>query len=108
MLLMLVWMRAAVIIYALFFGVRPFPGLDETAMILLTQPVGWAMLIVGTAVGALFAALSFSISIFAVPILLDDRSEEHTSELQSLLRLSSAVFCLKINYTVNIYSLSVY
>ncbi|MGE0725905.1 MAG: DUF2189 domain-containing protein, partial [Alphaproteobacteria bacterium] len=27
-LLMLVWMRAAIIIYALFFGIRPFPGLD--------------------------------------------------------------------------------
>src|SRR3546814_9948966 len=26
-----------------------------------------------------------------------DRSEEHTSELQSLLRTSSAVFCLKTN-----------
>src|SRR3546814_2092717 len=29
----------------------------------------------------------------------DDRSEEHTSELQSLMRISYAVFCLKkINY----------
>src|SRR3546814_2225431 len=27
--------------------------------------------------------------------LRDDRSEEHTSELQSLMRLSYAVFCLK-------------
>src|SRR3546814_8768297 len=26
-----------------------------------------------------------------------DRSEEHTSELQSLMRISSAVFCLKKN-----------
>src|SRR3546814_9030893 len=27
----------------------------------------------------------------------DDRSEEHTSELQSLMRISYAVFCLKKN-----------
>src|SRR3546814_9055307 len=27
--------------------------------------------------------------------LADTRSEEHTSELQSLMRISSAVFCLK-------------
>src|SRR3546814_3824656 len=27
--------------------------------------------------------------------LLDQRSEEHTSELQSLMRISYAVFCLK-------------
>src|SRR3546814_5143048 len=29
------------------------------------------------------------------PILPDSRSEEHTSELQSLMRISYAVFCLK-------------
>src|SRR3546814_3946713 len=28
--------------------------------------------------------------------VLDSRSEEHTSELQSLMRISYAVFCLKI------------
>src|SRR3546814_2273782 len=28
------------------------------------------------------------------------RSEEHTSELQSLMRISYAVFCLKINITI--------
>src|SRR3546814_6554029 len=30
-----------------------------------------------------------------------DRSEEHTSELQSLMRISYAVFCLKKNKTHN-------
>src|SRR3546814_3450543 len=36
-----------------------------------------------------------------------DRSEEHTSELQSLMRISYAVFCLKkkkINKTTNMYT----
>src|SRR3546814_5672473 len=32
---------------------------------------------------------------FASLIELNDRSEEHTSELQSLMRISYAVFCLK-------------
>src|SRR3546814_3851823 len=31
----------------------------------------------------------------AISRLDDDRSEEHTSELQSLMRISYAVFCLK-------------
>src|SRR3546814_8457448 len=31
----------------------------------------------------------------AIPGLLRERSEEHTSELQSLIRISYAVFCLK-------------
>src|SRR3546814_8066422 len=30
-----------------------------------------------------------------LPMLADVRSEEHTSELQSLMRISYAVFCLK-------------
>src|SRR3546814_7719211 len=29
------------------------------------------------------------------PVYCEDRSEEHTSELQSLMRISYAVFCLK-------------
>src|SRR3546814_3830765 len=33
-----------------------------------------------------------------------DRSEEHTSELQSLMRLSYAVFCLKKKKTDNKYT----
>ncbi|MGE0279149.1 MAG: DUF2189 domain-containing protein [Rhizobiaceae bacterium] len=70
-LLMLLWMRAAVIIYALFFGYRPFPGLDQVAAMLLESPTGWAMLVVGTAVGGLFAAFSFAISTFSIPMLLD-------------------------------------
>src|SRR3546814_7736343 len=32
---------------------------------------------------------------------LDLRSEEHTSELQSLIRISYAVFCLKKTHTTN-------
>src|SRR3546814_8683489 len=33
----------------------------------------------------------------APPVIAADRSEEHTSELQSLMRITSAVFCLKQN-----------
>src|SRR3546814_1056655 len=43
-------------------------------------------------------ALDFSLK----PVMYRDRSEEHTSELQSLMRISYAVFCLKKkNTTVN-------
>src|SRR3546814_8133620 len=33
--------------------------------------------------------------------VLEPRSEEHTSELQSLMRISYAVFCLKTKITMN-------
>ena len=78
-LLMLVWMRAAVIIYALFFGLRPVPGLHEVAAMLFGTPIGWAMLLVGTVVGGLFAAFSFAISAFAIPMLLDERVDAFTA-----------------------------
>ena len=78
-LLMLVWMRAAVIIYALFFGLRPFPGLDHIAAMLFTTPEGWAMLVVGTAVGGLFAAFSFAISTFSIPMLLAEKVDAFTA-----------------------------
>src|SRR3546814_3825962 len=34
-------------------------------------------------------------TVFCLPIVTAVRSEEHTSELQSLMRISYAVFCLK-------------
>src|SRR3546814_5345848 len=40
-----------------------------------------------------------------MPLVEQDRSEEHTSELQSLMRISYAVFCLKQKTQVhNIYT----
>src|SRR3546814_10486829 len=43
------------------------------------------------------ASLSSVLGIFLTPLLVSFvvRSEEHTSELQSLMRISYAVFCLK-------------
>ena len=78
-LLMLVWMRAAVIIYALFVGLRPFPGLDHVVAMLLSTPEGLGMVVVGTVVGGLFAAFSFAISTFAIPMLLAERTDTFTA-----------------------------
>src|SRR3546814_10690398 len=51
---------------------------------------------------ALFAPGIIGTGLLAVPVLagsaayaVTERSEEHTSELQSLMRISYAVFCLK-------------
>lgn len=69
--LMLLWLRAAVLIYALFFGLHPFPGLEQIVPVLFTTPLGIAMLGVGTVVGGLFAAFAFAISVFSIPMLLE-------------------------------------
>jgi uncharacterized membrane protein len=70
LLLFTLWIRAAVLIYALFFGVQPFPGTGDLLPMLLFTPTGWAILLVGGVVGALFAAFAFAISVFSVPMLL--------------------------------------
>src|SRR3546814_6582686 len=41
--------------------------------------------------------------IAAEAVLVELRSEEHTSELQSLMRISYAVFCLKITKPTDTY-----
>lgn len=78
-LLVLLWMRAAVLIYALFFGVTAFPGLDGLLGLLVGTPYGWLMVAVGTAIGGLFAAFAFAVSVFSVPMLLDRRIDALTA-----------------------------
>lgn len=72
----LLWNRAAVLLYALFFGmVTIFPGTEEILPMLLLTPTGWALLFVGSLVGALFAAFAFAISVFAMPMLLEEETD---------------------------------
>lgn len=84
-LLMLAWMRSAVLIYALFFGLRPFPGLDRIVPMLFGTPIGWAILLTGSVVGAIFAAFSFAISIFALPMQLAERTDALTAMGRSMV-----------------------
>jgi uncharacterized membrane protein len=79
LLVALIWMRAAVLIYALFFGYRPFPGMEHMLPVLLNSPLGWEMIITGTLVGGLFAAFAFAISVFSVPMMLDQRTDAVTA-----------------------------
>src|SRR3546814_3539448 len=62
----------------------------------------------GTGVGNLYKSVqaSFTSAVTRWPTsrltqILEDRSEEHTSELQSLMRISYAVFCLKKKNNIN-------
>ncbi|MBY6158985.1 DUF2189 domain-containing protein [Pseudooceanicola nitratireducens] len=73
--LFLLWMRAAVLIYALFFGMVAFPGIMDILPMLFLTPTGWSLLMVGCIVGALFAAFAFAISAFAFPMLLTERTD---------------------------------
>src|SRR3546814_5915221 len=57
------------------------------------------LMVVVACAGAVVATTTLRTKIIdrftAIDQVLSDRSEEHTSELQSLMRISYAVFCLK-------------
>ena len=69
---------------ALFFGLRPFSGLDQIVPVIFGTLEGWALLIVGSAVGGLFAAFAFAISVFAIPMLYDQRTDVFTAMALSM------------------------
>ncbi len=79
LLLFMLWQRAAVLLYALHIGVRPFPGFDDAAAWLFTTWMGWSLMITGSFVGGLFAAFAFAVSVFAVPMMLEERTDALTA-----------------------------
>ena len=75
LLLFFAWIRIAVLIFLLFFGLEP-PNPEEFVGIVFFSSGSLPFLIVGTAVGALLAALAFALSAISIPLLLD-REEAH-------------------------------
>lgn len=70
---LLVWARAAALVHV-FFPSRGQPGLADLA----------GFLAVGSAVGAVFAALVFSVSAFSLPMMMDRRADVITAVLTSI------------------------
>lgn len=66
----LVWIMLARGILAVSFGTASMTNVTSSLEIFLTGP-GVLMLIIGTVVGAAFAALLFAVSVVGVPLLLD-------------------------------------
>lgn len=78
-LLVLFWLRAADLLYALFFGLGPIPAAGDAVLNLIDSPHGWALLVVGSLVGGLFAAFAFALSLFAVPTLMAEKRDALTA-----------------------------
>lgn len=78
-LLVLFWLRAADLLYALFFGLTPFPGAEEALTNVLTTPRGWTLIATGMLVGGLFAAFAFAVSVFSIPMLVSTRRDALTA-----------------------------
>ncbi|MBB3189466.1 DUF2189 domain-containing protein [Halomonas cerina] len=69
-LLLLAWFNMAMLLFALFFGFE-VPSPESLYAALLTTPQGLGMLVVGTGIGGLLAFGAFTISVVAIPTLMD-------------------------------------
>jgi len=78
-LLVLFWLRAADLLYALFFGFAPLPGPGDALSNVFMTPRGWGLMAVGSIVGGLFAAFAFALSLFSVPMLTSERRDALTA-----------------------------
>ena len=67
----LLWMTAADGLYNLTLGPAPPASPGAFAREVLTTPAGWTMVVVGCAVGFVFAAIAFAVSVVSFPLLLD-------------------------------------
>ena len=71
MVFALTWIRAATVLFAIVYGLRPFAGFTETLQLLLSTQEGWVLMVAGSLIGGLFAALGFAVSAFSLPMLVD-------------------------------------
>ena len=85
LLVMLFWLRTAIMLYALFFGLKPFVGLQETINAVFFTDKGLTLLAVGSSIGAVLAAFTFSLSAFSIPILMNENKDAITAMVISLL-----------------------
>lgn len=75
MLVFTFWLRAAVMLYALFFGLAPFGGFEDMMQTLFFTQTGLTLLLVGSIVGGVFAGFSFAISAFSIPLLMNEEKD---------------------------------
>jgi uncharacterized membrane protein len=71
MFIFLVWLATAQALYVATFGYAPAATIPDFVEHLFTTRAGWTLIIVGNAIGFLFAALVLAISVVSFPLLLD-------------------------------------
>lgn len=87
--LFLAWLGSAWLIYRAFMGGSPPASLTTFLHEVLTTSDGWLMMVVGNAMGALFAVLAFSISVVSFPLLLDRKTDLATAVRTSIVAVET-------------------
>ncbi|WP_119678268.1 DUF2189 domain-containing protein [Indioceanicola profundi] len=84
LMLWLLWIRVAILLYALFFG-QMNPNLDNLARVLFTSDASLPFLLTGTLAGGVLAFATFAISAVAIPMLLDRPTNAATAVATSIM-----------------------
>ena len=82
--IMVAWLGAAQAIYAVTLGPQPPASVSAFVSDVFTTRAGWAMIVIGFAVGFLFAVLVLAISVISFPLLLDRHVGLPTAVLTSV------------------------
>jgi uncharacterized membrane protein len=69
--LFLAWIATAQAIYQSLFGVIRPESMESFASEILTTATGWKLIVIGNAVGFVFALVAFTLSVVTFPLLLD-------------------------------------
>ena len=78
------WLVSAGMIYAAFFGTSPPPSIGALLGDAFTTPRGWAMMLIGNGVGAVFALIVLATSVVSLPMLIDTDVDAATAVRTSL------------------------
>lgn len=84
MLIFIAWLRVASILYALFFGLEPFPPISEFVPELLFTPNGLGLMVIGSGVGAVMALVVFVVTAVSAPMLAHRDIDFMTAVISSI------------------------
>jgi uncharacterized membrane protein len=71
LVIFLAWIGIAKQLYESLFGYLPPDSLPAFVSHVLTTPEGWQLIMIGNAIGFVFAVVSFALSVISFPMLLD-------------------------------------
>lgn len=98
-----VWMYQVRLLIALFLGLVAFASFEAFLNVIVTTEQGWMFLIVGHFVGAALALVLFSITVIAMPLLMDRELDIVTAMITSVKAvLASPVIMLGWGVTVTL------
>jgi len=83
MLFALAWIRFATLLFALFYGLAPFPPLEAWIGEILFTPKGLIFVTLGSIIGGILAVVVFATSVISVPMLMTRETDALTAIVAS-------------------------